>query len=392
MARHGATLQFTGEPLALASRPLGEATVAQAAVNVHGGAMTRPEEALQSFGGLLSDVRRRTDERLAHWLRPRVAAAAQISDDVGAAAAAVQDLSLRGGKRMRAALVAAGYVACSTSGADYRPCEPAMLAVELLQTYLLIHDDWMDADDLRRGGPTVHVFLRQKLGSAPLGDAAAVLAGDLASAYAQEALLESDLPHERVLRAARVLARIQVEVVTGQLAEMCATAAGRASAPSVETIHALKTASYTVTGPLLLGAALAGADDAHAAELERFGRPLGIAFQLRDDLLGVFGDPSATGKPIWNDLRQGKRTALIAELRNEVPELLARAFGRADSAQADLEAIVRAMEETGARRRVEARVRELCAEARRALEATSLSDTGRAWLAGAVAALGERNA
>ncbi|MBX3261715.1 MAG: polyprenyl synthetase family protein [Labilithrix sp.] len=366
-----------------------------------------PRPAADDFGALLAAARARVDERLGQWLRPRVAAAAEISEEVGTVAAAVYGLALRGGKRMRAALVAAAFEAWSSEGARgarapagapaWSACEPAMMAIELLQTYLLIHDDWMDDDDVRRGGPAVHVLLREKLGALALGDAAAILAGDLASGYAQEALLETDLPTERVLRAARAFARIQVEVVTGQLAEMCAAGrpAGDAGLPSVETVHALKTASYTVTGPLLLGAALAGADDARAAELLRFGRPLGIAFQLRDDLLGVFGDPSATGKPVWNDIRQGKRTALVTELRGDAraEALLARVFGRADAAEADLEAVVRAMEESGARGRVEARVRELSAEARRALDvmAPTMSEQGRRWLMGAVAALGERS-
>src|SRR5690606_24818799 len=107
-----------------------------------------------------------------------------------------------------------------TSSPAWSICEPAMVAVELLQAYLLIHDDWMDDDDVRRGGPAVHVVLREKLGSRSLGDAAAVLAGDLASGFAQEALLETELPPAHVLRASRAFTRIQVEVVTGQLAEM----------------------------------------------------------------------------------------------------------------------------------------------------------------------------
>jgi geranylgeranyl diphosphate synthase type I len=209
-----------------------------------------------------------------------------------------------------------------------------------------------------------------------------------------------DVAADRLLRASRAFARIQVEVVTGQLAEMRAVApGGRESAPrslpSVETIHALKTASYTVTGPLLVGACLAGADDARCAELERFGRPLGIAFQLRDDLLGVFGDPSATGKPVWNDIRQGKRTALVAELRGDAraDALLARVYGRADASAQDVEAIVRYMDDSGARGRVEARVRELSTEAQRVLDAMgpTLSEAGRGWLSGAVSALGERS-
>jgi len=351
--------------------------------------MTAPNVA--EFAALLADVRKRIDARLVEWLRPRVSAATEISEEVGMAAAAVQDLALRGGKRMRAALVAAGFGDRSWPSV----CEPAMMAVELLQTYLLIHDDWMDDDPVRRGGPSVHVSLRDKLGTRTLGDAAAILAGDLASGYAQAALLETDLPPDRVLRAARAFARTQVDVVTGQLAEMRG-ARRTGPLPSVETIHALKTASYTVTGPLLLGATLAGADDARCAELERFGRPLGIAFQLRDDLLGVFGDPSATGKPIWNDIRQGKRTTLVTELRGDAraEAVLERAFGKVDASQADLEAVVRVMDESGARGRVEARIRELCDEARRVLDAMSptMTEEGRAWLDGAIAALGERSA
>lgn len=346
---------------------------------------------VDSFATLLAEVRKRVDERLADWLRPRVIAAAAISEEVGMVSAAVQELALRGGKRMRAALVAAGFGSRSWVGV----CEPAMMAVELLQTYLLVHDDWMDDDPVRRGGPSVHVILREKLGTKSLGDAAAILAGDLASGYAQAVLLETELPAEHVLRAARAFARTQVDVVTGQLAEMRG-ALRTGPLPSVETIHALKTASYTVTGPLLLGAALAGADDARCAELERFGRPLGIAFQLRDDLLGVFGDPTATGKPVWNDIRQGKRTTLVTELRGDARAevVLARAFGKLDATHAELEAVVRVMEESGAKARVEARIRELCDEARRVLDAMapSMTEEGRAWLGGAVAALGERSA
>jgi geranylgeranyl diphosphate synthase type I len=331
-----------------------------------------------SFPTLLRDVRTRVDERLAEWLAPRVAAAASISAEVGVAAEAARDLSLRGGKRMRAALVATGYDAFAGTG----DCMPAMLAIELLQTYLLIHDDWMDDDDVRRGGPTVHVLLRDRLGDESLGDAAAILAGDLASGWAQEALLEAEASPACVVRAARAYAKINVDVVCGQLAEM--TAERSAARPSVETVHALKTASYTVTGPLLVGASLAGATD--TAGLERFGRRLGIAFQLRDDLLGTFGDPSATGKPIHNDIRQGKRTALVAELLRDASA--AKLW-----ASRDVDAIVRAMETSGAKARVESRVRELLDEARQALRAIgpSLTERGRALLEGAVGALGERS-
>jgi geranylgeranyl diphosphate synthase type I len=346
-----------------------------------------------TFAALLDRVRKHVDASLAVWLKPRVASASAVSAEVGAAAEAVSDLALRGGKRMRAALVGAAFVACSedssqASRESWSLADRAMLAIELLQAYLLIHDDWMDDDDVRRGGPAVHVLLRERLGSKRLGDAAAVLAGDLACGYAQEALLESDFPAERVLAAARTFARIQEEVVTGQLAEMSTHA-------SVEVIHALKTASYTVTGPLALGAHLAGASEIRVEQLARYGRPLGIAFQLRDDLLGAFGDTSATGKPVGNDIRQGKRTALVAEMRGHAASeaLLARVLGREDASDHDVAEVVRAMETSGAKARVEARVAELLAETRAALEAMALPDDslGSRWLAGAVRALGERS-
>jgi geranylgeranyl diphosphate synthase type I len=239
------------------------------------------------------------------------------------------------------------------------------------------------------------VTLRERFGSRALGDAGAILVGDLACGYAQDALLASDRAPAAVLRAARVFARIQTDVVQGQLAEMCVASAGRERGlgPPSETIHALKTASYTVTGPLLLGAALAGGGGAEAAELERFGRPLGVAFQLRDDVLGMFGDSAATGKPVGSDLRQGKQTSLVAALREgggaEAEALLARTLGNEGAAPDDVAAVVRAMASSGAKAKVEARIGALSAEARAALPRTAPAST---WLAGAIAALAERAA
>lgn len=350
-----------------------------------------------AFEALVADVRGRVDGALSTWLKPKVGAARSVSAEAGAAAEAFSDLALRGGKRVRAALVAAGYDACG--GDDLGTATPAMIAVELLHAYLLVHDDWMDEDDVRRGAPTVHVTLGKRLANERLGDAFAVLAGDLGCAYAQEALLASPVPADRLVRAARVFARIQTDVVTGQLAEMHAAASeevrARGGVATLETVHALKTASYTVSGPLALGAVLAGADASRVADLARFGEPLGVAFQLRDDLLGVFGDPTATGKPVYNDIRQGKRTALVAELEKDPSSaaLRARVLGDKHASAADIDALVRLMDTSGARTRVETRVSELSTRAHEILESIDLNGRqSRAWLAGAIAALGERAA
>lgn len=350
------------------------------------------------FLSLLDDVREALEPRLAAWLASRVAQARDASDDVAIAARAIEQLSVRGGKRARAALVAAAYDACSeaaecSSGA-WLQAMPAMLAIELLQTYLLIHDDWMDDDAVRRGGPSVHVVLREAFGA--LGDPMAVLAGDLACGYAQSALLESDASPARLLAAARTLSQIQEDVVRGQMAEMCVGKTNASRVPSLETVHALKTASYTVTGPLLLGAHFAGASDAHVHALGRFGKPLGIAFQLRDDLLGTFGDPRVTGKPVGNDIRQGKRTALVEELMRDRDsngsEKARGVLGNPRASDEQVRALVAWMDASGARSRVEARIDALLSEAKAVLADTpGLTKRGRAELDGALVVLGNRS-
>jgi geranylgeranyl diphosphate synthase type I len=362
--------------------------------------MIAPERAVSTatFSSLLECVRGDVDARLARWLGPRVAQALEISAEVGAAASAIERLALRGGKRMRAALVVAGFEACTKESersldALFQTVAGATLAIELLQVYLLIHDDWMDDDEVRRGGPAVHVMLRDRLGSVRLGDAAAVLAGDLACAYAQSALLDVDAPADRVVGAMRALASIQEDVVRGQLAEMTSLASSSGGPkPPLERVFELKTASYTVTGPLVLGARLAGASDAAVTALTAYGKPLGVAFQLRDDLLGVYGDARTTGKPVGNDIRQGKRTALIAEVTGDAVPLVERVLGRQDASDADVASVAEALVACGAKARVEARVRALLADARSALATLPLAETSRgyAWLLGGLQALGER--
>lgn len=342
------------------------------------------ENTAQSFERVRAGMHRLVEARLGEWLAPRVEAARALAADVGDSVDAASRLALRGGKRLRAALAGAAYVA---SGGDrLEDVVMAGVALELLQTYLLIHDDWMDGDETRRGGPSVHAWLASRFGDG--GAAAAVLAGDHACALAQEALLEVPLPAERLADAARELARAQQDVVLGQLLDVRAAARTRAQ---VETMHALKTSSYTVRAPLVIGAALAGASAGTRAALERFARPLGVAFQLRDDLLGVFGDPARTGKPAGVDVRRGKMTGLAAELLadEEGAALFARA-SRAGATEGDVAAAVRRMTAGGARTRVEARVAELAREARAALEETPLAPDGKTLLAGAIAALCER--
>jgi geranylgeranyl diphosphate synthase type I len=156
-------------------------------------------------------------------------------------------------------------------------------------------------------------------------------------------------------------------------------------------MHSLKTASYTVRGPLTMGARLAGASDAQVSSLEAFGEPLGIAFQLRDDVLGVFGQVGATGKPAGNDLRAGKRSAVTVDaLAAGLSADLVPVLGRASASDDDVQRVVQRLEARGVRARIEARIEVLVRDAHAALERASLTATGRALLADAIHILTQR--
>lgn len=309
---------------------------------------------------------------------------AEVQAMVRAAAA----LSLRGGKRLRAALCVIGGLA-SDESAPRQPLLQAGVALELLQAYFLIHDDWMDGDELRRGGPTTHVELSRFFGSEVLGAQSAILAGDHTLALAQAELARVKTSPTRLVQALAVFARMQLDAVAGQERDI-------AGAKDIELTYALKTSSYTVTGPLLLGAKVAGASPTAERALTAFGGPAGIAFQLRDDLIGVFGDPALTGKPRGADLTAGKRTYLaqMAE-RRMTPRQRSRfdrVFGNRKARARDVEAVVSDLEASGAPDAVERRIRALTRKAEESLEARGLTPTGRGLLRGALDALVVRRA
>jgi geranylgeranyl diphosphate synthase, type I len=233
--------------------------------------------------------------------------------------AGLEDFVLGGGKRLRPAFAYWGWRAVATRDPD-----PAVLllfsALELLHAFALVHDDVIDESSTRRGKPTAHKHFaalhreRNWRGSPDqFGISAAILAGDLAQAWADDIVYRAELPPDAQRRVQRVWADIRTEVLGGQYLDIVAEASGAESIASAMSVATFKTACYTVTRPLQLGAA-AAADRPDVQEIfGQFGNDLGVAFQLRDDVLGVFGDPAVTGKPSGDDLRSGKRTVLLAE-------------------------------------------------------------------------------
>jgi geranylgeranyl diphosphate synthase type I len=291
---------------------------------------------------------------------------------------------MRGGKRFRAALLVAAYGGVAPDA----PAEPALAAgmsLELLQSYLLIQDDWIDGDTTRRGGPAVHAALGAHFGDAHRAASFTILASDYTWGLALRVLGDAEVPAARALAAVQLFARMHQDVVVGQELDVLGNAA------DVDVVHDLKTGAYTVRGPLLLGATLAGAPAETLEALRRFAVPVGIAFQLRDDLLGTFGTEEQTGKPVGNDLRAGKRTAILQEadsrLSAEGRAALARAFGRIDATEAEVLSATAALAACGARDAVSARLLRLCQEAEVLAAALPLTANARSLLAGAAAAL-----
>jgi geranylgeranyl diphosphate synthase type I len=227
-------------------------------------------------------------------------------------------ISVSGGKRFRASFCWWGHLAVA------EPIEETALlracaSLELLHASALVHDDYMDASDVRRGRPATHrafEALHREQGwnasAAQYGASAAILLGDLLLSWSDELLRRCGLPLAQVGPALDVLDLCRSEVITGQFLDVSAQARGEADVDTAMTVLRYKSAKYSIERPLHLGAALAGAGPELLSDLSAFGLPLGEAFQLRDDLLGVFGDPATTGKPAGDDLVEGKRTVLIA--------------------------------------------------------------------------------
>ena len=265
-----------------------------------------------------ADLRHRVSTALRDCLarqRPRLDA---ISPNLRPLVDALTAFLLDGGKRLRPAFAYWGWR--GAGGRDSDEIVTAVSALEWVQACALIHDDVMDGSDTRRGQPAMHRrFATLHRGSDWLGDAdgfgtaMAILLGDVCLIWADEVLNTSGLPTEALLRGQPVYDEMRTEIMAGQYLDVLGQVTGDDSVADAMTVVRYKSAKYTVERPLHLGAALAGGPPELMAAYSEYGLPVGEAFQLRDDVLGVFGDPAETGKPAGDDLREGKRTVLVAK-------------------------------------------------------------------------------
>jgi geranylgeranyl diphosphate synthase type I len=289
-------------------------------------------------------------------------------------------LVVAGGKRLRPAFCHCAFIGSGGDPADERVIAAAA-ALELVHTFALVHDDVMDGSEMRRNRDAVHRAFTQRHRAAQwrgearrFGEGMAILVGDFAFVYADTLMRGASQP------VVDVFDQLRIELCVGQSLDLASTAAASTDPVAARRIALYKSAKYTVERPLHLGAALAGRLDDLAAPLTAIGVPLGAAFQLRDDVLGAFGEADVTGKPVGDDLREGKATPLIAlaAARAEPSDhaLLAR-LGADDLGADEVAGLQDLFVRSGALKEVEREIEGLVATAHRALDAAAITTEAR---------------
>ncbi len=328
---------------------------------------------------LLGLYQTQINERLAVFFEEKLADASSVSTYIQEVAVSIREYTLRGGKRLRPIFCIYGYKCLSDTNSE--AIIDASISLELLQSSLLIHDDIMDEDELRRGEKTFHIVCKDlcehhfgKTKSRKFGESIAIVAGDLLEAYGEEVLAKSAFHSDYIKNALAAYADIVKNVGYGQILDITAERRGFFNEEDILTVHELKTASYTIEGPLHIGALLAGAKKADLQILSNYGVPLGLAFQIQDDILGLFGAEEKTGKPVGSDIQEGKKTLLILHALEHCTETekerMLNALGNEHVTAGEIDTIRDIVRKTGSLDYSKKLVAELTAQAVKAIKAS----------------------
>ena len=332
-------------------------------------------------------VRTSVEEELGIFLSREGAYLQDISPDLTLVCNSLTSFLLEGGKRLRPLFAYAGFIAAG--GSLEKSTIRAIASLELLQACALIHDDLMDASDTRRGKPSIHrhfesIHVQDRLeGFAPqYGLSAAVLLGDLALVWSDQMLNSAGLTAEQFARTISYYNEMRVELMAGQFLDIHEQTQKSSSVGRSMKIARYKSGKYTIERPLHLGAAMAASiNQKRISALSEYGLPLGEAFQLRDDLLGVYGDASVTGKPSGDDLREGKKTVLIALSREtQTPaqsQTFEKYFGQPELNSEGITALQQIILDSGAKDKIEKLIEELTEKSIAAIASPEFSEEGQ---------------
>jgi geranylgeranyl diphosphate synthase type I len=319
--------------------------------------------------------KKKLDRELNQFLDQKLQESKKIDPSLKKLVETVKDVVLRGGKRLRPAFVYFGYKACG--GQNEKAILYTSQAIEFLHTAGLIHDDIIDRASVRRGKPAAHQLL---------GESGAIVAGDLCFFLADEILTNSSFGDRPTRKAQRYFNLLRSEVIYGQYLDVLAQKERKIGEEKIMKILKYKSGKYTVERPLHLGAALANAPPKAFEVFSGYGVPLGVAFQIQDDILGMFGQEKETGKPIDSDLKEGKRTLLVAKvlerLKGRERTKFINLLGNKRLTRKNLIWAQSKVEETGALTYSQDLAKKLVQEAKEALSQHSFKKEGKDFLIG----------
>ncbi|MFC1899629.1 polyprenyl synthetase family protein [Chloroflexota bacterium] len=310
---------------------------------------------------LLEDYRGRFEEFLIDYLNEKVTVLKEIEPLGEEAGRLIEEFVLNGGKRIRAALVYFGYRTAGGNGNSNIAFASA--SIELLHSYFLIHDDIIDKSDLRRGLPTIHTKYQQMYrekglisnspsnGKTDIPYAMAIINGDMCCALAYEALVESGFQANKIVKVLKIMHETAKFSAVGELVDIVETISNKATEERILRMHYLKTAKYTVEAPLLIGAILQGASPRVIDSLSKYAIPVGVAFQVHDDILGVFGEEGRLGKSVSSDIQEGKQTLLtVKAIEKASPQQKKKLefFMGNPNTKIDMDEVRKIIEDTGA--------------------------------------------
>lgn len=326
---------------------------------------------------LLKNFKKRFEPYLQEYFDKKIQQAGEIDPIAEEAVSMIKDYTISGGKRIRPAVLYYGYLA--TGGADEDRVVKASMSMELLHSFLLIHDDIIDKDASRHGVATIHERYK-KIGrkysltkdSGHFGNSMAIISGDMAASMACDILFNADFPSDVILKALDKLQKIVFVTIPGEMIDVIMSYTGEATEEQILKMHEGKTARYTFEGPLHLGCLLAGGDEALLEKFSTYALPLGKAFQIQDDILGIFGNEKKLGKPVGSDIIEGKQTLLVAKVMEngdkEQKKNIQHYLNKENLSEEEVEDFRLIVKDTGALEYSETLARNFVAESLEALE------------------------
>ncbi len=264
-----------------------------------------------NYSKKFDSIREKVNRELENYFKNKIMEC--DDDEIRNVVEELQEFTLNGGKRIRPVIMILGYNIFKDIDEDI---VKASISIEMAQSFLLIHDDIMDESEMRRGKPSFHKYFELKTHNKKLSENIAISAGDLIDTFSHEALLESNFNREDLLKADYEFSRVIEDTGKGQILDIYSSIGENYEEEKLLKLHYLKTARYTIQGPLIIGSYLASNYD-YTDSIMSYGKNMGIAFQLYDDILGIFGDENKTGKSSKSDVNEGKKTLLIIKAYNE---------------------------------------------------------------------------